>query len=70
MGGKRLVPLRLTWKQTQQQSDIKLNTCWKFHWVWMQSEEILLNELDFYLGEKGKKKWGNFEMTPFPSKTY
>ena len=24
------------------------NSWWKFDWVWLQSEEIVLNEQDFY----------------------
>ena len=36
----------------------------------MQFEEFLLNELDFYLEEKKKKKTGNSEIIPFASKTY
>jgi len=56
MGGKRSISLRLTWKLTQQLSHSVLNTCWKFNWVWMQFEEFLLNELDFYLAIKKKKK--------------
>jgi len=44
--------LRLHRKLTQQESYSVLNTCWKFHWVWLRSENILLNELDFYLVKK------------------
>ena len=69
MGGKRSISLRLTWKLTQQLSHSVLNTCWKFNWVWMQFEEFLLNELDFYLARK-KKKRGNSEITPFLLKNY
>jgi len=35
----------------------------------MRSEKFLLNELDFYLVKKNKKR-GNSEITPFASKTY
>jgi len=46
-----------------------LNTCWKFHWVWMRSEKFLLNELDFYLEERGHG-WETVNSTPFDLKTY
>jgi len=49
--------LRLHRKLTQQESYSVLNTCWKFHWVWLRSENILLNELDFYLAKKKTKFW-------------
>jgi len=50
---KNLKSLRFPWKLTQQEWSTVFSTCWKFHWIWMRSEEILLNELDFYLEEKG-----------------
>jgi len=60
--------LRLPRKLTQKEYCSRLNTCWKFHWVWMRSEKFLLNELDFYLEERGHG-WETVSSPPFDLKT-
>ena len=55
-------------KLTQQEYCSGLNTCWKFHWVWLRSEKFLLNELDFYLEERGLE-WKKVSSPPFDLKT-